>query len=283
MSDVDFPTTRDAIADSVTADLEAMGQAQAPPDTPPSAPAPVAVPDPQTPVAPAAAAVAEVPPEPLALTDKSVVVDPATGEQKTWGEIKAERLRWADYTKKTMAAADERRQVESMKAQFQAEQNAAQASQNLANLPELPEDDPYAQRIRAIEAHQQAQYEAQNAQYQQLESERLAAASARLDADISRVASEKKLDEREMDYVGREMYARIQRGESVTLDDVATQFVGYREQQRTLAVKEWQEKHRVGSPAASVAVPAAGTPTEMPVPGTRGFVDSMLAELGMAR
>jgi len=283
MSDVDLPSSRDAIADAVTADLGMMGQAQAPPEPQVSTPATTATQETGVPVTPATEPPAAVAPEALELTDKSLVKDPDSGEMKTWGEIKAERLRWKDYTQKRMADAELHRQYAAQEEQRQAQFDAWKAQQSLSAAPELPEDDPYAQRIRAIEAQQNAYLVAQRTQFEALESERVAAASSRLDADISRVSSEYKLDEREMDYVGREVLSKLQRGEVATIDDVAKQFVGYRTAQRELAIKEWKDKHSVGSPAAAVAVPATGTPEEMPVPGTRNFADRMLAELGISR
>ena len=281
MSDEVLPYTSNGIADAITADLSTADQAPAPATEAPVAAA-------ETPLEPAAATPAaetqEQPPTPLKLTDKSLVEDPANpGELKPWGEIKAERLRWKDYTQKRMAEAETLRQYEANEKLRQAEYEAWKTKQQIGTEDVLPTDDPYALRIRALEAKQEAALAQQSMQAQTLQQERFAAARARLDAEEARVTSEYKLNEREMDIVGRDLLARMGRQEQATLADVAKEFAEYRESIRAAGLKEWQEKHRVGSPAAAVAVPAAGTPNDIPVPGTRAFEDRMREEFAAIR
>lgn len=286
--DMDMPVSANAIAEAVTADLQQPGQAE----QAPAQAAPVAVAE-QTaaPAVPAAEAVAPAPGAPvsISITDTSLVVDPATGEQKTLGEVKAERLRWSDYTRKTMALAEERKQVEALRAQYEAEQSAMKARQGISNLqlPELPDDDPYAQHIKAtaaqlkaVEAQTQAYLAAQQQQVAAAEAERFAAANARLDAEIAKTREAYKLDDSEMDIVGRDVLARMQRGENVTLEDSAKRFSAYREGQRQAAIKQWQEQHRVSAPAGAPSVPSAGVAADVPLPGKPGFMEAVLADMG---
>jgi len=265
--------------EAITAAMEAAGAQESTPPTPPAAPVVAAAPDPD-PAIPAPAT-EEVPPKPLELTDKSVVIDPADGQQKTWGEIKAERLRREDYTRKTMTLAEERKAFAAERAKATADQAVAKAKAALAALPDLPEDDPYAKHIAELRKQNEAVLAIQQ---QAAEDARLAqedAARARLDADVARVSAEHKLSEREINFVGTELLRRINSGEAVTLDLVAKEFVDYRTAQQEEAVNAWKEKHRVGSDAAIDVAPAAPAPAVSPLPGAPGFLEAVMAHMGI--
>jgi hypothetical protein len=184
------------------------------------------------------------------------------------------------FHQKMQALADERKQFEAQKAEQLAALEAEKVKARAAALPQLPDDDPYAQRIKATEEIVQAALAQQQARFAALEAERSAAAAARLDADIQRVSSQHKLDEREMSWVGRELYDRLMRGEQSSLDSVAQEFVAYRNALRTTAIEEFKQTHRVGTPPATVGSPAAGPPETMPVPGSKGFHEAILQEIG---
>lgn len=278
----ELPSTRAEIADALTADLKAMDTVETPPA--PEVATAAEVPPEASPATPAAATVSEeAPPVALKLTDKSLVEDPVSGEMVEWGKIKAERLRQADYTKKTMALAEEKRQYEAAEARRQAAFEAYKASQDAAKMPELPEDDPYAQRIRAIEAQakylaevdaqRQASYEAQLQQAQAAEN-RMA-----LEAAEKKLASDFGFEQREIDLVEAEFFRRGQAGESVTLDGVAKDYKQYLVAKEEAAVARFKEKHRVSAPAAAPSIPGAGAKEEELVPGTRTFRERMREEI----
>ena len=279
----EMPTTRDGIADAITADLTAR-------DTMETSPAPEVAAAPEITFAPTppaetpAPATGAVPATPFKLTDTSLVEDPATGEMVEWGKIKADRLRQADYTKKTMALAEERRQYEAAESRRQAAFEAYKAQQVSAALPELPEDDPYAQRIRAIEA--QAKYLAEvDAQRQQAYEAQMQQAQAQ-ESRVALEAAEKKLaadfgfDQREIELVEAEYYRRGMTGETPALDQIAKEYKAYLTAKEEAAVSRFKEKHRVSAPASGVSVPAAGVTDSTPVPGSRGFLDAIREEVG---
>ena len=282
MSD-EMPTDRDGIAEAITADLTAMDTAATPPAPEVEAAAVEVAPE-NTPPAETPAPAADAP-TPLVLTDKSIVEDPANpGEFKSWGEIKADRLRHADYTKKTMALAERQREFDAAEARRQAAFDAWKAQQEAAKMPDLPEDDPYAQRIRAIEA--QAKYLAevdaqrQRAHEEQMEQTKLESRRAALDAEEKRLTDQYKFEQREMDIVEAEFYRRGKAGENVTLEAVAKDYRSYLDAKEEAAVARWKEKNRVSAPAATISVPAAGTTDSIPVPGSRGFLDAIREEVG---
>jgi len=282
MSD-EMPTSRDGIADAITADLTAMDTAATPPE--PEAPAAAAVtPTDPTPPTDTPASVAEVPTTPLKLTDKSLVEDPATGEMVEWGKIKAERLRWKDYTQKRMSEAETIRQYEAQESKRQAAFDAWQAQQKAASMPDLPEDDPYAQRIRAMEAQTKylAEVDAQRqaAFNEQMQAAQLEKSRAALEIAEKKLATDYGFKQREIDMVEAEFYRRGNSGEDVTLDSVAKEYKAYISSVKEEAVQEFKTKHRVQAPAAGISVPAAGSPENVPVPGTRGFVDAIREEFG---
>lgn len=70
-------------------------------------------------------------PKPIELSDDSLVLD-TDGQAKPWKEIKAERLRQADYTRKTQQLAEERKKLERLEA-YQGVINAMETSPALRN------------------------------------------------------------------------------------------------------------------------------------------------------
>src|SRR5512133_2254629 len=204
---------RASIAAAITDELNGAGHEAAPPPAPETSPAAQATePDKAQADAPAAAA-PEAPPAPtapIALKDTDRVVDPADGAEKTWAEVKAERLRHADYTRKTMELAEARRAWEAEKV---AAQTAAAVEKARASRAKLPDDDPYAQNINALDEQFQALMAAQQAQQQFLEQQQVAAARARLDADEARAAEQYKLGERDRTIVGQELLRRMSAGD----------------------------------------------------------------------
>lgn len=280
------------IAAAITADLEAEpGEAAAPSPEPASeATATATTTDDKAQDAAAPAAPEPEPPkaDPVSLSDDTVIVDPSNGQPTTWGKLKSASLRHADYTRKTMELAEARRNFETERAKWQAEQQIAAAraasERALAALPQLPPDDPYTQHLAAIREQQQALLQAQQAEREALETERIAAARARLDAEEAKAVETYKLEDRERNFVGNELLRRLSGGDvAATYDSVAREYAEWREAQiasaREAAVREFKEKHRVSAPAAAAAAPAPGVATEMPRPGTRAMFEAMRDEV----
>ena len=281
MSDTGFD--RVAIADGITADLQAMDKEDT---TPPPAAEVQATPEE---VAPAPETVTPAPEpeqqaqEPKQLADTDLVVDPLDGAVKKWGEVKAERLRHADYTKKTMAVAEERKAFEAQKAQFAADQQMAQIKAQRAALPQLPEDDPYAQTIRAqqdqLEALAKYQALMQEQMQQAVADRELAASKVALDALEKQITTDFKLSAKDTDRVLREYYVRSQTGEQISPLDVAKERRAEIDALKAEGEKEFKERHRVASPAAAASTPGAAAKETDLVPGTRGFRDRMREEI----
>lgn len=188
-----------------------------------------------------------------------------------------------DYTSGKMALADERRAFEAEMREWRAAVEAEKAKTALADLPELPEDDPYAAHIAAVRKQNEAILEAHRADRESAQAAEMTAARARLDADITRVTTEFKLGEREMNFVGQELYRRMAGGEQVSLDVVAKEFTAWRDGVEESAVRRWKDKHRVDAPPAASAAPVAGTPVEIKTPKSPGFVDDLLMEMGLRK
>ena len=280
MSD-EMPTTRDGIADAITADLTAMDKVE---ETPPPAPEVAAASETPASQVPPAATAAAIPDAPLALSDKSRIIDPADGVEKTWGEIKAERLRWKDYTQKTQSIAETRKQVEQAEALRQAQWNALQAQQAAAGQADLPEDDPYAIRIKAAEAQMkylaEADAQRQRAFDEQMNQAQTKENQAALEAAEKKIATDFGFEQREIDLVEAEFLRRGHAGEEVTLEGVAKDYKAYLDAREEKAVAKFKEKHRVSAPAGGASIPAAGVTDSIPVPGSRGFLDAIREEVG---
>lgn len=264
--------------------LAFMGQTGEP--APPAPAAPVEAPPAAAEPAPSAETTPPAPepsaPTPVTLADNTIVVDPADGQQKTWGEIKSERLRQADYTRKTMELAEQRRQFAADKA---AEQAAKIAAEVKKATDALPEDDPYAAGQRLLFQQMNALTEAQQQERAWLEEQRVAAARTRLEAEEAQASEQYKLAARERDIVGQQLYARISSGDhAATFSAVAKEFAEWRDALRKEAeeagVKSWQEKHRVGAGTAAAPAPvAAGTPPPPMDMRSDSFIDLIKAKL----
>ncbi len=274
MSDDGMPT-----ADQITAEWEAGQAAQAEPVA--STTADPAQAETQTEsAAPVEAAPAEVaPPAALKLTDSSLVEDPADGQVRPWGEIKAERLRQADYTRKTMAVAEQQRQIEAMRQQMEAAAAAEKLRAAQASLPVLPDDDPFAQHQKLLhEKLTLAEQAIRTMQEQTAAAEKsriLSESRAALAAEEKRMTDEHGFKAREIGIVEDEYMRRRTAEPGITLQSVAKEYADYLADLKKASVEEFKNKHRVGSDAASGAVPATGTATPAITPGAPGFADKL--------
>lgn len=273
--------------DELVAIMEREEQASAPAPAPDPAPAPAAT-APAGDVPPATAAAT---PSPLSLTDDALVVDPLDGQAKAWKDIKGGLLRQADYTRKTQQIAEERRAIEAERQRLmaeaqkvQAELAAAQSKVKIAGLPELPEDDPYAQRI----AYQQQQVEAMNAAMQAMQAQiaqrqqesEIAASRLALEAEETRMKTAHGFGDREVNMVEQEYLRRVTGGEMVSLDQVAQEFVSWQKSLKESAINEWKTQHKVETPAAKSAAPAAGVaPPKIDI-RSESFIDMIKGALG---
>ena len=277
---------RVAIVDGITAGLEEMDKADVAPPEPEVEAAPEEK-QPETqeedsappPLAPEEGSAPKV----MRLKDTDIVVDPADDTEKTWGEVKAERLRHKDYTQKTMALADERRSIAEEKAQIAAMQEQARIVAEMAKLPELPEDDPYAQHMKAQQAQLAAvsKYQFEMAQQfeQRVAAREMEASRIALQAKEQQLMADHGLDKRELEQVEREYYHRSNIGETVDIDQIAKDHSAWKASLKEQAIKEFKTKHRTNAPAAAASIPAAAQDDERPQPGSRGIRERILEEL----
>jgi hypothetical protein len=285
--------------EQITADLEA-GHAEPSSEVPaPDSQEPPASPEsskPEVPVAgepPAPVTVDPATSTPLTLTDTILVVDPSDGKTKPWGEIKAERMLRADYSRKMHIVGEMRREAEALKLKLEAEAKQAELKAKFASLPKLADDDPYTMHQNAMREQLEALTEQQRLQQQRLEQEaqermealrqtELAASRVALAAEEKRLADTYGFKDDlagEIAVVEREYWHRKQQDPTVTLDSVAKERRALIDKISAAAEKAFKEKHRVGSEAAAPAAPVAGTGTPIPLPGSRGFTDAIAAEM----
>jgi hypothetical protein len=267
-----------SIQDQIIAELSAGPSAQAEPVAAPPANLETETAAP----APAPSVQAEVPRLLHAKIAGEEVEVPLYNEQ---GQINPELVvafqKAQDYTRKMMAVANDRRAVEAERLAWQAEQIKAQQS----TLPDLPEDDPYAQRIAA----QQKQLELLAQQTSGVEqflanqrSEReLDLSRAALALEEKRLATEHGLTPEQIKTVEYEYYRREKSGEEVSLDAIAKSHASMLAQVKADAIREWKEKKRVGAPAGGASSPATGSAPAVITPKSPGFIEAFMNELGV--
>lgn len=281
--------------EQITAGLDAIEQAEAPASSTPapasSAPEAAASPA-EVPAAPVAeiTAPAASEPTPLTLTDATVVIDPADGKPRPWGEIKAERMLRADYSRKMHAVGEMRRELEAAKLKSIQEAQAAELKAAEDALAKLPEDDPYAQHSGLLQKQLSALAKAQAAQQellvrdaqerrQALEQAELAASQAALAAEEKRLAVEFGLPQEEIELVEMQYAMRSRKGEQVTLESIAKERKAKLAALEEAAVKSFKEKHRIGSPTGGGETSAVGTGGTPITPKSEGFAERFADDL----
>lgn len=280
-----------SIAAQITADLEASGQAAPAPEAPAEA-EPAAVETPAVPAETTASLAEGAAPEPLKLTDSTVVLD-TDGNPRPWGEIKAERMRQADYTRKTQQLAELRREALAVKAEAEAQAQAAKLAAELAKLPALPEDDPYAQHnaanreaIRAL-TEQQAKFQ-QQMQAEALERMEMAkqaqleASQIALEAKRRQLRSEFKLDDDDLEFVERRYLSLRSQDKPASLEEIAKAQRAKIDRLEQEAIKKFKEQHRVGSDAGGASSPGSGADAPALTPSSPGFAEKFADELRAA-
>lgn len=286
------------LAGQIAADLDAAfaGQADSTPAPAPaeSAPAPAASEEAQ-PSTPAPVAAPEVPKVIKTVAAGKEVEVPIFDEKGAVNPALLTAIQQAaDYTRKMQAVAEMRREAEAVKLRSEAEAAAAKIAAERAKLPQLPGDDPFAQhqaylqqqldaQAESLRKHQELmQQEAQErmemAREAQMEASRVALAAER-----KRLSDTYKLDDDDLEFIERRYLDRRQQNQPTTLEALAQERRAKLDAYRAEAVKEFKEKHRVGSDAGGAAVSATGTGTPAPLtPSSPGFAEQFASELSAA-
>jgi len=214
-------------------------------------------------------------PQPVELSDDTMVKDPVTGELAKWGDIKNERLMQADYTRKTQALAEEKKSLESA-LETQTEEAVEQTGEE-DPLSHLDPDDPLVAAIKQTQAQLQAVLQQNEVLSQQVEGAEERRNREHLEGvDAKLLEQFPVLDSEELDACGMLYLSKVQRGEEPDYEEIVAGRAEKLMKMQAGSVEKWKEDHRRPSPAEPDGAPAGGEPPKGP--SAKEFMEGGIAD-----